>query len=105
VLVAAMGASVLTRNRNVLLRMTAPLVVGIGAANYLLPVTSRNVGQLVWRWEQKVPAVAEAHAKTQERVSRFVTTGIEHSKMSADLLSRKIGETREGIQDWVRKGR
>lgn len=104
-LVAAMGASVLTRNRNFVLRAVAPLAVGLGAANYVLPVTSANVGRLVWRWEQKVPVVADAHARTQERVTRFVRTGIEHSKMSGDMLSHKVGELRQGIQDWVRKGR
>jgi MICOS complex subunit MIC26 len=105
VLVAAMGASVLTRNRNVLLRAPAPLVVGIAAANYLLPETSHNVGQLVWRWEQRFPALADAHTRTQERVGRFVRTGLEHSRQVPDLISEKVGEVREGIEGWVRKGK
>jgi MICOS complex subunit MIC26 len=103
--VSAMGTSVLTRNRNILLRATLPLAVGLGAANYVLPETSRNVGQLVWRWEQKWPVVAETHAKTQERVSRFVTTGIEHSRMSGQMVAQKVTDVREGLEAWVRKGR
>jgi MICOS complex subunit MIC26 len=100
-----MGASVLTRNRNILLRATLPLAMGVGAAKYVLPETSKNVGQLVWRWEQKWPAVAETHAKTQERLSRFVETGIEHSRMSGQMVAQKVTGVREGLEAWVRKGR
>ncbi|KAL9024218.1 MAG: hypothetical protein Q9196_006679, partial [Gyalolechia fulgens] len=48
VLVAAMSGSIVTRNRNILLRATVPFAVGVGAAWIVLPVTTRNVADLVW---------------------------------------------------------
>jgi len=105
VLVSAMGASILSRNRNILVRAAFPVAVGVGAAKYFLPHTSQNIGNLVWRWEQKFPVLADTHTRTQARVERVYTTSIEHSKMSAEMLSHKIGEVRENVEGWVRKGR
>lgn len=99
-----MGTSILARNRNILLRATLPVVVGIGAAKYLLPVTSQNVGNLVWRYEKKFPVLADWHERTQDRVVRFVRTSIDHSKMGAGMLEDKIGEARKNIEGWVSKG-
>ncbi|KAL8949015.1 MAG: hypothetical protein Q9222_004838, partial [Ikaeria aurantiellina] len=48
VLVASMSGSILTRNRNILLRATVPFAVGVGAAWMVLPITTRNVADLVW---------------------------------------------------------
>jgi organizing structure protein 2 len=55
VLVASMAGSIVTRNRNILLRASVPLAVGITAANVVLPITSRNVGDLIWTYEEKYP--------------------------------------------------
>lgn len=49
--------------------------------------------------------IADTHARTQSRVENFVTTGIEHGKMGVDMLSYKVGEVRENVEGWVRKGR
>jgi organizing structure protein 2 len=106
VLVAAMGGSVLTRNRNFVLRTITPLAFGITAANVVIPNTTHNVGQLIWRWEQKyAPSVAKAHEDGQARTVKFVATGWEHSKMSAQMLEGKISEARHSIEGWVQKGR
>jgi organizing structure protein 2 len=105
VLVSAMGATVLTRNRNVLLRASMPVLVGLGAAQYLLPVTMRNVGDLAWSYEKRWPALADAHLRTRERVERFVSTGVAHSKMGVVMLEDKIGEARHKVEGWVSKGR
>jgi organizing structure protein 2 len=104
VLVAAMGTSILARNRNILIRASLPVAVGIGAANYLLPVTSKNVGELIWEYEKKVPALANAHEKYQERITKFVHTGISHSKMGAGMLEDKIADARKSMEGWVSKG-
>ncbi|KAL9608317.1 MAG: hypothetical protein Q9167_006838 [Letrouitia subvulpina] len=63
VLVAAMSASIATRNRNIPLRATVPFGVGLGAAWLLLPVTMRNIGDLAWKYEEKVPVLAENHVR------------------------------------------
>ncbi|KAF4304943.1 Apolipoprotein O [Botryosphaeria dothidea] len=65
----------------------------------------RNVGDLIWTYEERYPVIAENHLRAKERVTRFVQTGIAHSKMSAAMLEEKIGEAREAIEDWVKKGK
>lgn len=104
-LVAAMGASVAVRGRGVFLRGAAPVVAGVVVARALLPVTCGNVGQLVWRAEQRVPALADAHEKTQERVETFLRTGWEHSKMGVAMFEERVGDVRRKIEGWVSKGR
>ncbi|KAF4301007.1 Apolipoprotein O [Botryosphaeria dothidea] len=105
VLVSAMAGSIVTRNRNILLRSTVPVAVGIVASYAILPLTTRNVGDLIWTYEERYPVIAENHLRAKERVTRFVQTGIAHSKMSAAMLEEKIGEAREAIEDWVKKGK
>jgi len=105
VLVGAMGSSILVRNRNILLRFSAPLAVGVGMGWALIPVTMENVGDLIWTYEKKVPALADAHIRTSDAVSHFVQTGIAHSKMGVAMLEEKISDVRASIENWVKKGR
>jgi len=104
VLVSAMGSSILVRNRNILLRASVPVAVGIGAGWYFIPITMRNVGDLVWKYEEKFPVVADTHLRVKERVTRFVETGVAHSKMGVGIVEEKVGEAREGVEKWVSKG-
>jgi organizing structure protein 2 len=105
VLVSAMGSSILVRNRNILLRASVPFAVGIGAGYYFIPVTMGNVGELVWKYESKYPVLADTHLRVKERVTRFVETGIAHTKMSVGMVEDKVGEVREGVENWVSKGK
>jgi organizing structure protein 2 len=105
VLVATMAGSIITRNRNILLRASVPAAIGVGAAYAVLPLTMRNVGDLAWSYEQRYPVVAEAHMVTKERVQRFLETGKAHSGMAVGMVQDKVGETRERLEDWVKKGR
>ena len=105
VLVATMAGSIITRNRNILLRATVPAAIGIGAACAVLPITTRNVGDLVWTYEERYPALAEAHLATKTRVQRFWETGKAHSAVTVGMVQDKVGETRERLEDWVKKGK
>lgn len=105
VLVAAMAGSIVTRNRNILLRASVPVAVGVTAANVVLPITSRNVGDLIWKYEQRYPVLADAHLQTRERITWFVETGKAHLGMTVGMVEEKLGETKEGLEGWVRKGR
>jgi len=105
VLVAAMAGSIVTRNRNIVLRATVPAIVGFAAAKAVLPVTMRNVGDLAWSYEQRFPALADTHARVHDRVGRFVETGVAHSKMSVIMLEDKVAGVRETVEGWVRKGK
>ncbi|KAF2144439.1 uncharacterized protein K452DRAFT_266264 [Aplosporella prunicola CBS 121167] len=105
VVVAAMAGSIVTRNRNILLRATVPAITGVVAAHAVLPITTRNVGNLVWSYEERFPVVAHNHILVKERVSRFVETGKAHSQMTFAMAEEKIGSVREAVEDWVRQGK
>ncbi|KAF2785698.1 hypothetical protein K505DRAFT_261510 [Melanomma pulvis-pyrius CBS 109.77] len=105
VLVATMAGSIITRNRNVLLRASIPAVIGVGTAYAVIPLTMKNVGDLAWTYEERFPAVAEAHLQAKARVQKFVDTGKAHTSMTLGMVQDKVAETREKVEDWVKKGR
>jgi len=104
VLVAAMAGSIVTRRWNFLVRWPAPLVTGAIAANYVLPRTSHNVGQLAWEYEKKAPVLANAHQATQDRVTQFLATGKAHSQVGLDQVAHWMGERTRDVERWVKKG-
>ncbi len=105
VLVAAMAGSIVSRNRNILLRATVPVAVGIGAAWVVLPITMRNVGDLAWTFEEKVPVVAINHM----RIRGVVEEGWKQARIQTEATRRwseeMVKEGREAVEGWVRKGR
>ncbi|MCJ1473346.1 hypothetical protein MMC13_001997 [Lambiella insularis] len=105
VLVAAMAGSIVTRNRNILLRASVPLAVGVGAAWVVLPYTMRNVGDLVWKFEERAPVVAMNHM----RVRGAVEEGWRQAQIRGERVGRwaeeRVSEGREAVEGWVRKGR
>ncbi|KAF2813891.1 uncharacterized protein BDZ99DRAFT_473039 [Mytilinidion resinicola] len=105
VLVASMAGSIVTRNRNILLRGTVPVFVGLGVAQAVIPITMGNVGELVWRYEKRFPAVADAHLKTRARIEKFIDTGKAHTQMSFYRVQDTVSEAREKMEDWVKKGK
>ncbi|KAF2130022.1 hypothetical protein P153DRAFT_290039 [Dothidotthia symphoricarpi CBS 119687] len=105
VLVASMAGSIVTRNRNILLRATVPAAVGLGAAYAVLPITMRNVGDLAWKYEERYPVLADTHLRTKERISKFIETGKAHAGMTVGMVEGKLTETRENLEGWVKKGR
>ena len=104
-LVGTLAGSILVRNRGLLLRFSVPLAFGIGTARYTLPYTSQNVGNLVWKYEERYPALAQAHLQTRARIQRFWETGKSHAQMSAGVLGDKVVEARDSVEDWVKKGK
>lgn len=105
VLVAAMSGSILARNRNIMLRATVPFAVGVGAAWIVLPVTTRNVADLVWKFEEKVPLIAENHL----RIRGATMQGWKEIKERGDRVKgwsdEMVREGREAVEGWVRKGK
>lgn len=105
VLVAAMAGSIVSRNRNILLRASVPTFVGLSAALLLLPVTTRNVGELVWTYEERVPVIALNHL----RIRGFVKGGVDESKRIYSNLREAVEEGvrdgRQAVEGWVSKGR
>lgn len=105
VLVASMAGSIVTRNRNILLRASVPVAVGITAANFVLPITTRNVGDLAWTYEERYPVLADAHLRTKASINHFIETGKAHTLGTVGLVEGKLADTRENLEGWVKKGR
>lgn len=105
VLVAAMTGSIVARNRNILFRASLPVAVGVGAGWIVLPVTMRNVSELLWTYEKKFPAVAELHLRTRSSLSKAWEVTKSQTKEVAHKVDEKVGESREAVEGWVRKGK
>ncbi|KAF8860747.1 mitochondrial protein-like protein [Acephala macrosclerotiorum] len=105
VLVAAMTGSIVSRNRNILLRATVPLAVGIGAGWVVLPVTMRNVSDLLWKYEQRFPAIADGHIRTREGIEKAWRMARIHTQQAVNIVDDKVSSGREAIEDWVKKGK
>jgi organizing structure protein 2 len=105
VLVAAMTGSIVSRNRNILLRATVPLAVGIGAGWVVLPITMRNVADLVWKYEQRFPAIADGHIRTREGIEKAWRMAAIHTKQAVDIVDDKVTYGREAVEGWVKKGK
>lgn len=104
VVVSAMAGSIVSRNRGVLLRTASPLAFGTVAAWSLLPVTMRNVSDLVWEYEKQVPAVAEQHLAIREKAEQMWHTGVAHSGMARQMMEDKIGDARKKLEEVVSRG-
>ena len=105
VLVSAMAGSIVSRNRGILLRATVPLAVGIGAGYVVLPHTMRNVGDLVWRYEEKVPVLAMNHVRLRGAAEETWRQTVVHGRLAGAWADEKVRVGREAIEDWVRKGK
>lgn len=105
VLVAAMAGSIVSRNRNILIRAAFPLAVGIGAGWACLPVTMTNVSDLLWTYEKRFPAVAEGHIRTRESIEKAWRMAKVHTQQAVNVVDEKVGEGREAVEEWVRKGK
>ncbi|KAL2814493.1 apolipo protein O-domain-containing protein [Aspergillus granulosus] len=104
VVVAAMAGSIVARNRGRFLRGTTPLAFGTIAAWSLLPVTMRNVSDLIWEYEKRVPVVADNHLRLREQAEYIWTTGVAHSGMARAMMEEKIGDARKRLEEVVSKG-
>lgn len=105
VLIAAMGSSIFVRNRNILIRASVPVAVGVGMGWAVIPLTMRNVSDLVWAYEQRWPVVADSHRRTQDAIVNFVQTGVAHSRMGAAMVEERIGDVRKKVEEWIRQGK
>lgn len=105
VLVAGMAGSIVSRNRNILLRAATPLAFGLGAAWVVIPVTMGNVSELTARYESRFPAVADAHKRTREGVESGWRFAKVHSDLAVRMVDEKVSDAREAVEGWVRKGK
>jgi organizing structure protein 2 len=105
VLVAAMAGSIVTRNRNIVLRASVPVALGVGAGWAVLPITMRNVSDLAWRYEQKVPAVANTHIQISEGWEKGIRFAKVHKDLGVRYVDEKVTDARETVEGWVKQGK
>jgi organizing structure protein 2 len=105
VLVSAMAGSIISRNRGILLRTATPVAIGTVAAYALLPITMRNVGDLVWEYERRVPALAENHVRVRTIAEESWRRAVAHKGFARDWLEAKVGDGREVLEDWLKRGK
>ncbi|KAI1799874.1 apolipo protein O-domain-containing protein [Daldinia bambusicola] len=105
VLVASMAGSIISRNRNIVLRASLPLAFGVGAGWLLLPVTMNNVSDLLWRYERRFPAVADAHLKTRQSIQDAWRFARVHVDVGKTYVDQKVSDTRDIVESWVKKGK
>jgi organizing structure protein 2 len=105
VLVAAMAGSIITRNRNILLRATVPVAAGIGAGYTVLPITTSNVGNLIWKYEEKYPVIRDNHLRVSQGVRHFLETGKAHSQMGLAMAEDRVVGVKEAVEQWVKQGK
>ena len=90
-----MSGSIISRNRNVLLRASVPAALAFGAAWVVLPITMGNVSEFLWGWEvRKLPGLA----RRQVEVKGLVEGGFREGRRVVEIV-------RERVEEGVRKGR
>ncbi|KAI1420606.1 apolipo protein O-domain-containing protein [Xylaria sp. FL1777] len=105
VLVASMTGSIMSRNRNILIRASLPVALGIGAGWVVIPVTMRNVSDLLWTYEKRFPAIADTHVRAREGVQRVWYMTKLHAELGKTYVDDKISDARDVVEDWVKKGK
>jgi organizing structure protein 2 len=99
VLISTLTGSILARRRGILIRATAPVLFGLGAFRYFLPGTYRNTGALIWSFEQRSPAVADAHLKVEAQINDL-SSGVQSVlETGQSSLESGVHKTREFIAD------
>ncbi|KAI1431510.1 putative mitochondrial protein [Xylaria sp. CBS 124048] len=105
VLVASMTGSIMARNRNIILRASLPVALGIGAGWLVIPTTMGNVASLLWTYEQRFPAIADTHVRTREGIQRGWYMTKVHAELGRNYVDEKIGDARDMVEGWVKKGK
>ncbi|KAI9834718.1 MAG: hypothetical protein M1838_005486 [Thelocarpon superellum] len=105
VLVAAMAGSIISRNRNILLRASVPVALGLGAGWVVMPRTMRNVGELIWKFEERVPVISNNHMRIQGAVEETWRLARLQSEGALAIVDQKVQGGRAAVESWVKKGR
>ncbi|KIX06113.1 uncharacterized protein Z518_04087 [Rhinocladiella mackenziei CBS 650.93] len=105
VLVATMAGSIVSRNRGIFLRATFPLAMGVTAGWMLIPVTMRNISDLIWEYEKEVPAIADTHSQIGHFVQETWNQTKIHAKVATNWADETASEVRKKVEDLVSKGK
>lgn len=84
-------------------RVLTPVAVAVGAGWYFLPETSRNVGDLLWVWEKKVPHVSEGHLAVREAAEKAWGTTERTVREGRKGVDKVVRQGRKTVEGWVKK--
>ncbi|CDO94777.1 unnamed protein product [Kluyveromyces dobzhanskii CBS 2104] len=102
ILVAAMSGSILTRNRNVFLRLTTPLLFGLSCFSYVLPSTYRNTKHLAYNIEKKnFPLLVNRQDKVYNATKKVTCTTAYYTRNFAATVERGYWRTNRAIKEWT----
>jgi organizing structure protein 2 len=87
------------------LRAALPLAVGIGTGWVVLPITMRNISDLLWKYEERFPAIADGHIRTREGIEKAWSMAKLHSQLAVNAVDEKVTSGREAVEGWVKKGK
>lgn len=99
ILVGTLTGSILARRRNILLRIASPVVLGLASFAYFLPETFNNTRAFAWKYEKKLPAVADAHIKTLEAVEEAKKATQNAAEVSEASLVSAVHTIRNTVAD------
>lgn len=105
VLVAAMAGSIVSRNRNILVRAAVPLAAAVGTSWLVVPITSRNVGDLLWRYEQRSPFISQNHLRIRGAAEEAWMTARQTGEKVASVADQTVHTGRSTVEEWVKKGK
>jgi MICOS complex subunit MIC26 len=105
VLVATMTGSIVTRNRGLFLRASFPLAIGITAGWMLIPITMRNIADLSWEYEKRVPFISNTHAEIGSFTKEAWRQTKVHARLASDWADEKAATGREKIESLVKNGK
>lgn len=98
-----MAGSIIARRRMLPIKALTPVAVAVGAGWYFLPETSRNVGDLLWEWEKRVPGVAENHLAVREAAEKAWKTTEKTVREGRREVDEVVSKGRKTVEGWVKK--
>lgn len=98
--IIGLSGSIIARNRALPIRFLTPIVFLVTSASVLLPRTTRNVGDLVYDYESRVPELKRAHDSVRQGMARSLWKAGEVVEEAEHLLDGAV----QGSKDAFEKG-
>ena len=71
----------------------------------LIPVTMRNTSDLIWQYEEKVPAIANTHLTIRGAAIEAYKAVRERSQGTIEWADKSAGNARKKVEEFVGEGR
>lgn len=65
----------------------------------------RNVADLLWKYVQRFPAIADGHIRTGEGIEKAWHMARVHTQQAVSLVDEKVSSGRGVVEDWIKKGK